>query len=107
MLEGISFSLQRSKLPIIIIQSDFSILVVDLIDDSLNKSTHGHLILEMKRLLEQREFIPQKLDRHQNSVAHCLANIGRSGGCTACWLHRVPDSVSSFVLADCNTIIVG
>mgnify|MGYP000924587468 CR=1 FL=1 len=101
MLEGISFSLQRSKLPIII-QSDCSVLVTALTDDSLNKSAHGHLILEIKRILDR--FIPQKIDRHQNSVAYCLANIAHSRGSTTCSLHHLPDSVSNFALADCNTI---
>ena len=86
----------------VIIQSECSVLVAALTDKSLDKSAHGHLILEIKRILDR--FIPQKIDRHQNSVARCLANIDRSGGSTACWLHRVPDSVSSFVLAYCNTI---
>lgn len=103
-LEGVSLSLQRSNLPIVV-QSDSSIVVAALTDDSLQRSAYGHLMMEIKKLLEPRGFIPQKLERHQNSVAHSLANIGRSGGSTACCLRRVPDSISNLVLADCNTII--
>ena len=77
-------------------------VVAALTDESLNKSAHGHLILEIKRILDR--FIPQKIDRHQNSVAHSLANVERSRDCTACWLHRVPDSIIKLVLVDCNTI---
>ncbi|XP_020162306.1 uncharacterized protein [Aegilops tauschii subsp. strangulata] len=101
-LEGVSLSLERSNLPIVV-QSDSSIVVAALTDDSLQRSAYGHLIMEIKRLLEPRGFIPQKLERHQN-VAHSLANIGRSGGSTAWWLRHVPVSISNLVLADCNTI---
>jgi hypothetical protein len=102
-LEGVSFSVQQSDLPILI-QSDSSVVVAALTDDSLHRSAYGHLMIEIKKLLELPGFIPQKIDRHQNRVAHSLANIGRSGGSTACWLRRVPDSITLLVLADCNSI---
>ena len=59
-------------------------------------------MLEIKKLLELHGFIPRKIERHQNRVAHSLANIG--SGSTACWLRRVPESVDEDVLADCNSI---
>lgn len=87
------------------IQSDSSIVVAALTDDFLHKSAYGHLMIEIEELPEPRGFIPQKIDRHQNSVAHSLTNIGRFGGSIACWLCRVPDSISHLCLADCNTIM--
>ncbi|KAM3299557.1 hypothetical protein ACQJBY_040849 [Aegilops geniculata] len=102
-LEGLSISIQRSDLPIVI-QSENAKVVVALTDDSLDRSAYGHLMLEIKKTLELRGFIPLKIERHQNRVAHSLASIGRSGGSTACWLRRVPDSVAHVVLANCNSV---
>ena len=96
-------SLERSDLPIVI-HSENPIVVAALTDDSLDRSAYGHLMTEIKKLLELRGFIPLKITRNQNRVALSLADIGRSRGSTACWLHRVPDNVQNFVLADCNTI---
>lgn len=48
--------------------------------------------------------IPLKVTHNQNRFALSLANVGRSGGSTGCWLHQAPDCAKSFVLADCNTI---
>jgi hypothetical protein len=39
--------------------------------------------------------------REQNS-ANCMANKGRSGGSTTCWLHQIPDCISRLVLANCK-----
>ncbi|KAM3331266.1 hypothetical protein ACQJBY_027342 [Aegilops geniculata] len=102
-LEGLSMSIQRSELPIVI-QSDNATVVAALTDDSLDRSAYGHLMLEIKKTLDSRGFIPLKIERHQNRVAHSLGSIGRSGGSTACWLRRVPDIVTHDVLADCNSV---
>ncbi|KAF7055620.1 hypothetical protein CFC21_063131 [Triticum aestivum] len=102
-LEGLSISIQWSDFPIVI-QSDNAMAVAALTDDSLDRSAYGYLMLEIKKTLESRGFIPLKIERHQNRVAHSLASIGRSGGSTTCWLRRVPDSVAHVVLADCNSV---
>lgn len=85
-LEGLSLSLsmQQSELPIII-HSDSSTVIAALTNDSLDRSAYGHLMMEIKKMLALRVFIPLKVDRSQNRVAHSVANIDRSGGCTACW----------------------
>ena len=72
MLEGVSFSLQQSELPMVI-QSDNAAVIAAVMDESLNKSAFGYLIMEVKKLLEPRDFILQKIDRIQNSVAYSLA----------------------------------
>lgn len=59
---------------------------------------------EIKKLLELCGFISLKIVRNQNRIALSLANVGRSGGSTTCWLHQVPDNVKKFVLADYNII---
>ena len=44
-----------------------------LVDDYLDYSAYGHLALEIKALMIDREFVPQQLHGVQNSVADCLA----------------------------------
>lgn len=56
-------------------------------NESLDRSTYGHLVAQIKGLVENRVFIPVKVSRDQNKVAHCLANYGRSEDSTACWLN--------------------
>ncbi|VAI34713.1 unnamed protein product [Triticum turgidum subsp. durum] len=102
-LEGMTMSIHRSELPIVI-QSDNATVVVALTDDSLDRSAYGHLMLEIKKTLDSRGFIPLKIERHQNGVAHSLASIERSDGSTACWLRRVPDNVTNDVLVDCISV---
>ena len=102
-LEGLSMSFQRSELPIVI-QSANSVAIAALTDDSLNWSAYGHLMMEIKKLLQLRGFVPLLIDDNQNSVARSLANVGRIGGSTTCWLHQVPDSTIQLVLAGCNAI---
>ena len=75
-----------------------------LTDDSLNRSAYAHLMMEIKKFLQLRGFVPLLIDDNQNSVARSLANVGRTGGSTACWLHQVPDSIKQLVIADCNAI---
>ena len=86
------------------IQSNNATVVTALSDDSLDHSAYSHLMLEIKKTLESCGFIPLKIEHHQNRVAHSLASIGRSGGSSACWLRRVPDSVAHVVLAECNFV---
>ena len=84
-LEGLSMSMQQIDIPIVI-QFDSWRVVAALSNDSLDCSAYGHLMLEIKKLLELHGFISQKIEGHQNRVAHSLANIGRSGDSTACQL---------------------
>lgn len=72
LLKGMSLSMQWPELPIMI-QSDSSIAVVALRDDSLERSAHGHLIVEIKKLLDLRGFVPLKIERKHNRVVHSLA----------------------------------
>ena len=77
-----------------------------MMDSSLSKSPYGHLVGEIKKLMESREFVPTKIARSQNRVADCLANYGRTERSTACWLHQGPPFLLPHVLADCNPAIV-
>jgi hypothetical protein len=69
-----------------------------------NCTIYGLLFYEVKRLINLREFILVKLDRDQTRVAYSLANLGRGGDCTPCWVRSAPECVSQLLLADCNSI---
>ena len=53
--------IQWSELPILA-QSDSSIAIAALTDDSLDRSARGHIILEIKNLLNLRGFVPLKIE---------------------------------------------
>lgn len=49
-LEGVSISVHRSDLPMVI-QSDNSVAIAALANDSLDRSAYGHLMTQIKKLL--------------------------------------------------------
>ena len=102
-MEGVSLAIQRSNRPVQL-QSDCLAALSSLFNDSLDRSTYGHLLAEIKGLLENRVFVRVKVSRDQNKVAHCLANYGRSGDSTACWLNQSPPFISELVAKDCNSV---
>lgn len=102
-MEGMTLAMQWTDLPMVV-QSDYSVAFSALTDGSMDCSLYGHLIYPIRRLMEGREFVPLKLARDQNRVAHCLANHGRSGGSTTCRLRQRPDCITELVLVDCNPL---
>lgn len=76
LMEGMALVCQHTELPIYV-QSDSSEALSILSGDSLTRSVHGHLAMEIKFLMEGREYIPQKLTRSENRIADCLANYSR------------------------------
>lgn len=82
---GMNLALQWSSL-LILVQSDFKVVLSSLSDTSLLKSEFGNLVKEIKNFLVVREFKPLKLLRDQNRVAHCLATYARMARSTACLL---------------------
>ena len=89
MVQGMALAIQHTDLPIIF-QSGSSPNLSIFSGDSLDRSAYGHLALEVKSLLVDPEFIPQKVHRHQNRVAYCLARYSRTESSTVVWLHRGP-----------------
>ena len=85
-MDGMSMALQWTALPVVV-QSDSVLALSAMIDSSLSKSPYGHLVGEIKKLMEDREFVPAKIARSQNRVADCLANYGHTERSTTCWLH--------------------
>ncbi|KAI5002420.1 hypothetical protein ZWY2020_027070 [Hordeum vulgare] len=105
MKEGLKLATEHSQATIIL-QSDCAVALKMLADVSSNRSAYGHLVSEIKNYMSNRVVIPVKILREQNMVAHCLANFGRCGYSTVCWLDRPPPCISSLVAEDCNTIIL-
>ena len=95
-MDGMSMALQWTTLPVVV--QSYSVLALSAImDSSLSKSPYGHLVGEIKKVMESSEFVPTKIVRSQNRVAVCLANYGRTEGSTACWLHQGPFLTSSCI----------
>ncbi|XBI69344.1 hypothetical protein VPH35_048421 [Triticum aestivum] len=87
-----------------IVQSDSSEALSSLTRDGLVRSAYGHLVAEIKELMKDQEFIPQKLSRDQNKVADRLANYSRLECTTAVWLHLGPPCTEDLLPLDCNSL---
>ena len=70
----------------IIVQTDSSEALMAMKGDSLRYSAYGHLVAEIRRHTEAREFVPSKIKREQNRIAHRLAVYSRTESTTAVWL---------------------
>ncbi|KAE8786127.1 hypothetical protein D1007_40029 [Hordeum vulgare] len=104
-LEGIKLTTEHSDATIMI-HPDCAAAINALTDTSLDNSTYSHMIKEIKFLLSDRVFIPVKVSHDQNRVADYLANYGRCGDSTACWLGHSPPFASDLVAKDCNSVIL-
>ncbi|XBH95048.1 hypothetical protein VPH35_085684 [Triticum aestivum] len=98
-----AFAIQHSTLTVIL-QSDSSIALSSLSDDSLVRSAYGQLVLEIKDLLGSKEFVPQKISRNQNKVADWLANYSRSERATTVWLGSVSPCIEDLWPLDYNSM---
>lgn len=104
-LEGIKLTVEHSN-STIMVQSDCVVVLKAISDASLDRSAYGHMIQEIKFLLSDRVFIPVKVSRDQNRAADCLANFGRCGDSTSCWLGQASSCVSDLVAEDCNNSLI-
>ncbi|XBI48165.1 hypothetical protein VPH35_111971 [Triticum aestivum] len=100
-MQGMALAIQHCDLPVIV-QSDFSIALSALSDESLSRSAYGHLVTEIRHLMIDREFIAFKISRLQNRVADRLALYSRTESITAVWLGRGPPCVEDLLPLDCN-----
>uniref|UniRef100_A0A8I6XRA3 RNase H type-1 domain-containing protein n=1 Tax=Hordeum vulgare subsp. vulgare TaxID=112509 RepID=A0A8I6XRA3_HORVV len=94
--EGVKLAAERSEATIML-QSDCVTAINVITGVSLDFSACGHMIREIKVLLSDRVFIPVKVSREHNKVAHCLANYAGCGDSTACWLGHPPPFASDLV----------
>ena len=81
-MQGMALAIQHSDKPVIV-QSDSSCALATILGDTLSRSVYGHLDAEIKALLFDREFVPLKISRDKNRVAHLLAHYSRTECCTA------------------------
>lgn len=97
--EGMERALTYTEKPIILQSScaNFLSSVTSMKDDG---SKLARIFTEIHALKERREVIFMEISREQNSVAHCLAEHGRSDMSTTFCLEHVPDFVSSLVSSD-------
>ena len=102
-MQGMALAIQHSNCPVIV-QSDSSVVLSSLTGDGLIRSAYGHLVAEIKALMRDREFIPQKLNRDQNRVADRLANYSRVECTTTVWMHLGPPCIEDLLPLDCNSI---
>ena len=103
LMQGMALAIQHSESPVVV-QSDSSEALASLSSDALTRSAYGHLVLEIKELMSNREFLPQKIHRSQNCVADRLATYSRSERTTAVWLQSAPPCIEELWPLDCNTI---
>uniref|UniRef100_A0A8I6XS42 RNase H type-1 domain-containing protein n=1 Tax=Hordeum vulgare subsp. vulgare TaxID=112509 RepID=A0A8I6XS42_HORVV len=101
LMQGMALALQHSDMPVIV-QSDSSNALAIIEGDAWARSAYGHLAEEIKTLMVDREFIPLKISRDHNRVAHLLVHYSRTNACTAVWLNSSPSFCDDLLSRDCN-----
>ncbi|KAM3391008.1 hypothetical protein ACQJBY_012570 [Aegilops geniculata] len=104
-MEGLSFALQRSDLPIIIGMD--SIVAVKLIQGrEEDRSIYASLIKEIRHLLSLRDSCITHVNRTQNNVSDSLAKFARGEGRTMTWLRSGPEVALSLAFDDCKDLVI-
>ncbi|XBH85970.1 hypothetical protein VPH35_073750 [Triticum aestivum] len=103
LMQGMVLAIQNTSLPVIV-QLDSAEALSILSNNGLLKSSYGQLVLEIKELMSNREFLPQKIHRSQNCVADRLATYSRLERTTAVWLQSAPPCIEELWPLDYNTI---
>jgi hypothetical protein len=72
-----------------------------------NRSSVAHLISEIRDMFNSNRVISFiKVDRMQNRINHCLANLARTEARTAVWLGSGPEVLSQVFAQDLLVIPV-
>ncbi|VAH43766.1 hypothetical protein VPH35_027838 [Triticum aestivum] len=102
-MEGLSFAIQRSDLPIII-EMD-SIIAVKLIQAmDIDRSIYSSLVKEIRHLMSLRDSCITHINRMQNKVSDSLAKFARQEGRTMTWVGSGPSVSLELAEADCMDI---
>ena len=102
-MEGLSFAIQRSELPVIV-EMD-SIVAVKMIQASeVDRSIYSSIIKEIKYLMSLREVCITHVNRSQNKVSDRLANFARIEGRTMTWLGSGHQESSELAAMDCMNV---
>ena len=100
-MEGLSFSIQRSELPVHIDMD--SIIAVKLIQASeVDRSVYSSIIKEIRYLMSLRENCITHVSRSQNKVSDSLAKFARIEGRTMTWLGSGPPEALELAAIDCK-----
>jgi hypothetical protein len=107
-MEGLALAHQWFELPVLI-QTDCAEAITAMKCTRKNRSAYGHLIDEIKHLLKLRDNVRVKIECDHIRVAHCLANVGKTGESTILYFRTVAETGESTILyfpkCGCNPII--
>ncbi|KAK1692046.1 hypothetical protein QYE76_008743 [Lolium multiflorum] len=104
--EGLRLTMQMSDSPITV-ELDCSILVDAIKEKNQDRSSVAHLISEIRDMFNSNRVISfVKVDRMQNRVSHCLANLARTEARIAVWLGSGPEVLSQVFAQDLLVIPV-
>lgn len=104
-MEGLSFAVQRSDLPIEI-EMDSSMAVEMISSGEVNRSIYASLIGEIKFLLSLRQSCITHVPRCQNKASDRLASFARIEGRTMTWVGSGTEDVLRIVHDDCKNLII-
>ena len=104
-MEGLSFAIQRSDLPIEV-EMDSSNVVSMISCEEMDRSVYAPLVGEVKHLLSLRKFCITHVPRTQNLASDCLASFARLKNRTMTWLGSGPPEVLEIANSDCMNIII-
>ncbi|SPT16286.1 unnamed protein product [Triticum aestivum] len=103
-MEGLSFSIQKSELPIEI-EMD-SIVAVKLIQaKEVDRSVYSSLIKEIRYLMSIRDSCITHVNRSQNKVSDSIARFARLEGRTMTWIGSGPTAAMELATTDCMNFL--
>ncbi|VAI50252.1 hypothetical protein VPH35_106370 [Triticum aestivum] len=104
-MEGLSFAIQRSVLPIMI-EMD-SIVAMKLIQaKEVDGSIYTSLIKEIRYLMSLRNSCITHINRSQNKVSDSLAKFARLEGRTMTWIDSGPSEALEFAVIECMDLVI-
>ena len=99
-MEGLSFAIQRSDLPIVI-EMDSMVAISMIQDRELDRSVYSSLVMEIRHLRGLQHTCITHINRTQNKVSDNLASFARVERRTMTWVGSGPPEAVELALADC------
>ena len=100
-LEGLSSSIQRTKLPIKV-EMDSSVAVSMITCGVFDRSIYSSLVNEIRCLLLSHQSCITHVTRSQNKASDKLASFGRTNRRTMTWVGSGPPEMLELAQIDCN-----
>ncbi|XBI67645.1 hypothetical protein VPH35_046956 [Triticum aestivum] len=102
-MEDLSFSIQRSDLPVQVeMDSLMAVKLVQALD--IDRSVFSSIIKEIRYLLSLHDFCITHVNRSQYKVSDSLAYFARSEGITMTWLSSGPPDALKLDAMDCKDL---